>query len=112
MMSRYDGKPFLRLLDSYVLRVIGALTPEQEEGLRKLEPKLGQIYGQSGSWYQIVEQQMAFTPDLPAQIRQIWEEGSARARAQGLSVDPGEFTRQFVDANFNRPKAEASSDQR
>jgi hypothetical protein len=99
-MSRYDGKPFLRLLDCYVLRAIGALDQQQEISLRSMEPKLSSVYGVDGSWFEIVAKQMDFPDSLPVQINEIWVSGKAKAEHQGLSVDPIEFTKQFVDTNF------------
>src|SRR3546814_18783781 len=42
-----------------------------------------------GSWERIVEQQMKFGPDLPAQILKIWTDGEARfAEGNGEAPDP------------------------
>ena len=99
-MSRYDGKPFLRLLDCYVLKSIGELSTQQERALKAMEPKLRSVYGCEGSWLDIVANQMKFPPTLPAQIMGIWVAGKENAASRGLSVNPDEFTRQFVDTNF------------
>ena len=99
-MSRYDGKPFLRLLDCYVLKAIGCLDPQQEAALVAMEPRLAQVYGSEGRWDAIVAKQMNFPEDLPARIAGIWEAGKAKAAGIGLTVDPIEFTTQFVDTNF------------
>ena len=100
MTNRYDGKPFLRLLDSYVLWSIGHLDATSAAGLERMEPKLQEVYGQGGTWQEIVARQMDFPDTLPATIEGIWNDGSAKAREQGWAVDPLEFTRQFVDTNF------------
>lgn len=99
-MSRYDGKPFLRFLDCYVLSSIGHLDEKQENTLIKITPKLSQALGVRGSWFEIVAAQMEFSSDLPVKILKIWEAGQARAKEHGVSVDPEEFARQFVDKNF------------
>jgi hypothetical protein len=100
MTSRYVGKPFLRLLDAYVLEAIGHLDAQQADALQAMESRLGAVYGTTGSWQQIVAAQMDFPQDLPAQIRRIWDNGNAKAAALGQAADPLEFTRQFVDTNF------------
>jgi hypothetical protein len=100
MTDRYSGKPFLRLLDCYVLNAIGMLDEAQINGLKAMEPKLAQVFGIEGSWTDIVASKMEFPDDLPAEIRRIWEAGRAKASTIGLEVDPAEFTRQFVDTNF------------
>ncbi len=101
-MDRYTGKPFLRLLDCYVLNAIGALGSQQAAALAAMEPKLGEVYGMSGGWQDIVVEQMGFPHDLPVQIRAIWDAGKARATQLGQAVDPQEFARQFVDTNFTQ----------
>lgn len=99
-MSRYDGKPFLRLIDCYVLSSMGHLSEQQEYTLNMMAPKLSEALGLSGSWFEMVETQMEFPPSLPLKIKQIWEDGKAKAEALGYTADPGEFARQFVDTNF------------
>jgi len=101
-MDRYDGKPFLRLLDCYVLRAIGELSGPQTIALANMEPKLAQVYGISAAWHEIVAQQMSFPENLPAHILEIWQTGQRRAAELGLEADPREFTMQFVDTNFPR----------
>ncbi|MGE0712682.1 MAG: hypothetical protein AB7N76_09130 [Planctomycetota bacterium] len=98
--DRYEGKPFLKLLESYVLRAIGELPDEQERALRAMEPKLQQVYGARGAWHELVASQMGFPDDLPATIRSIWDQGNARAAELGIPVDAVGFTRHFVDTNF------------
>jgi hypothetical protein len=98
--DRYEGKPFLRLLDCYVLRAIGYLDDAQESGLQAMEPKFREVYNTDGSWVEIVAKQMEFPDHLPAEIKRIWDEGSLRAENMGFTPDPGDFTTQFVDTNF------------
>lgn len=99
-MSRYEGKPFLRLLDCYVLSSIGHLDAEQEHALNMMAPKLSEALGVKGSWFELVRSKMEFPSDLPEKIFRIWEAGEAKAKSLGMSVDPNEFARQFVDTNF------------
>ncbi len=66
-MDRYAGKPFLRLLECYVLFAIGQLDEHQQETLQHMEPKLADVYNLSGTWLDIVSSQMAF-PDLQSAI--------------------------------------------
>ena len=66
-------------------------------------PQLEQSFGVKGSWEQIVETQMKFGPDLPAQILKIWTDGKARcAEGKGEAPDPRQFAMIFVDRNFGR----------
>ncbi|MDB5704719.1 MAG: hypothetical protein JWN66_1835 [Sphingomonas bacterium] len=99
-MSRYEGKPFLRLIDCYVLSSIGHLDEKQENTLNMMAPKIAAALGISGSWFEMVEVQMGFPSDLPLKIKQIWDNGKAKAEASGYTVDPEQFAREFVDTNF------------
>ena len=103
MTGRYDGKPLLRLVDSYVLDAIGHLPPEVDAKMTEMEPKFRQAFGDTGTWREMVAKQMRFPADLPGAIREVWEKGRVRFRAaQGGEPDPGEFTQTFVDTNFPR----------
>jgi hypothetical protein len=99
-MDRYTGKPFLRLLECYVLNCIDQLDDSQRATLVKMEPKLSGVYKMNGSWLDIVNAQMEFPESLPGQIKDIWSKYLDQAKAQGMSVDPNEFAMSFVDQNF------------
>lgn len=99
-MDRYSGKPFLRLLECYVLNAIHQLDGHQSLALQRMEPKLSEVYLMNGTWLEIVSVQMGFPESLPSQIRSIWEKYLTRAKEQGIAVDPNEFAIEFVDQNF------------
>jgi hypothetical protein len=101
--GRYEGRPFLRFLDCYVLDAIGALEDSQRRALEAIEPKLAASFNSTGTWQQMVAAQMEFPDSLPGKIRRIWENGTAKAIQLGYTVDPKEFTQQFVDTNFVPP---------
>lgn len=99
--DRYEGKPFLRLLDSYVLDAIGHLDPGQAETLSEMEPSFRETFGSGGSWREIVEKRMQFPAGMAGAIREVWAKGHDRfVAANGREPDPGEFTRVFVDTKF------------
>lgn len=103
MTDRYTDKPFLRFVDAWVLKAIGHLDPATETYCKAMVPQLEQSFGLTGSWEQIVEQQMKFGSELPAQIRKIWTDGTARfAENNGEAPDPRQFAMIFVDRNFGR----------
>ncbi|MFZ6875854.1 hypothetical protein ACO0LF_27610 [Undibacterium sp. Di27W] len=99
-MNRYEGKPFLRLLECYVLAAIDQLDAGQSEALKNMEPKLAAVYNTSGTWVEIVRDQMDFPESLPKKIREIWESNLVKLRANGVSIDPNEFAMAFIDQNF------------
>ncbi len=100
VMSRYEGKPFLKLLDFYVLKSIGRIEPEQLNALAQLEPKLRETYASQGTWFEIVAEQMDLPDELPSQIDAAWDSYSKHMQQKGLAADPIEFTYRFVDANL------------
>ena len=103
MSDRYDDKPFLRYVDAWVLDAIGHLDEPTRAYCAAMEPTMRQSLGLTGSWTQIVAQQMKFAPDLPAQIRRIWEGGKAKfEEANGRPADPAQFAMIFVDRNFGQ----------
>lgn len=101
MSDRYEGKPFLRLVDCYVLDAIGRLDPDQDAQLVEMTPKFREIFGEEGDWREIVVARMQFPEGMAGAIRQVWDSGHARFVAtNGREPDPEEFTRFFVDTNF------------
>ncbi|NQY38278.1 MAG: hypothetical protein HRT37_25755 [Alteromonadaceae bacterium] len=100
-MSRYAGKPFLRLLECYVLDAIDQLDDTQRDTLVKMEPKLVDIYKINGSWLDIVNKQMEFPESLPMQIKEFWSKYLEQAKSQKVPVDPNEFAISFVNQNFS-----------
>ena len=101
MSERYEGKPFLRLLDSYILDTIGALDEANRKWLVEAEPYHREIFGAKGSWREIVETRMRFPEGMDATIREVWDKGRVRFREEtGEDPDPVQFTMMFVDQNF------------
>jgi hypothetical protein len=101
--DRYDGKPFLRYVDAWVLDAIGHLDEPTRAYCVAMEPTLRQSLGLSGSWQAMVAKQMKFAPELAGRVRRIWEEGKAKfAAGNGHAPDPVQFAFHFVDRNFGR----------
>ncbi|ANU08375.1 hypothetical protein [Paraurantiacibacter namhicola] len=101
MSERYQGKPFLELVDSYVLDSIGHLNPEQDKALTAREAEFRDLFGEEGNWRQITERRMRFPDGMSQAICEVWTSGRARfVEANGTEPDPLEFTRHFVDTKF------------
>ncbi len=98
--NRYEGKPFLKFVDSFILKAIGALDPAMAAKLDAATPQLQQAFGSSGSWEDIVIEQLAFEPDVRAQIGALWETNTALARASGGELTPMQFVTVFVADNI------------
>lgn len=100
-MNRYSGKPLLRLIECYVLDVVGQLDNQQRATLEAMEPKLQSLYKSGGTWRQIVAEQMNFDESLNDQIRGFWKMYSSDALARGMPVDANQFAMLFVNQNFD-----------
>ena len=99
MSSRYAGKPFLRLIECYVLESIGELSEKDRANLIRMESRLQELYDSKGSWYEIVGDEMAFPDSLPKKLSELWSQYLSGAEVD-ISVDPNEFAMSFVDSNF------------
>jgi hypothetical protein len=106
--DRYKDRPLLRLLDCYILDVIGELPQQQKDVLEKLEPRLREVFGSAGQWREIVEEQMGFLPSVPLGIETVWASFQENEQRLGRKPSPSEFVREFVTQNF--PEAEDDQD--
>lgn len=98
--NRYDD-PFVRILELYVLKAVGALEKEDAEAMKKLTPELQQIYGHGGGWTRIVEHVMEFPRDAMDETRALWiERKDEVAQNEGRRLHPEEFAREFADRYF------------
>ncbi len=101
MSGRYDGKPFLKLVDAYVIDAIGHMDPATELELTLMETDMQAQTGLTGDWRSMVEQRMKFPPGMVGAIREVWDKGRIKFLAStGREPDPLEFTMHFVDSKF------------
>jgi hypothetical protein len=98
--SRHDGKPFLRMLELYVLWAIGELPQANQDILNTMAPKLQSMYGGRGEWHDAIAAAMDMPPEMPAAIRDMWVRNLEIARANGVTLPPQQFAEMFVDENF------------
>jgi hypothetical protein len=99
--SRYDGKPLLRLLELYILHVLGELPPPEQESLERLAPKLQAVYGGNGPWDDAVAAAVRMPAEMPQVIREMWEKNLEIARANNVpALTPQKFAEMFVDENL------------
>lgn len=98
--ARYTGKPLRRLLECYVMWATGELAEPELEKLRRMTPKLQELYSTAGEWHEIVSLQMDFPVGFSAQIRLIWYRNQALAEQSGVKLYPEDFARLFVEQNF------------
>ncbi len=93
----------MKLLDAYVLWVIGSLPPEQETLLQQMTAKLRQTWNRTGEhWHEVLAAEMQFPPSMPMAIRDMWRKNQSIAENSGVKLAPVDFAHMFVDQNFNR----------
>lgn len=97
--DRYPSKPFLKLVDSFVLKCIGELDASQENLLLQMTPKFQQTFSHSGSWEEIVMDQLNFGPEVRTAIRELWAKNQGIAKQNGVVLSPMQFVEMFVANN-------------
>ncbi len=98
--SRYQGKPLLRLLELYVIWVVGQLSSDDAARLNAMAPKLQATLGGDGTWQGAIVASMHLTPEMPAQIREMWEKNQYIATQNDTVLTPQHFAEMFVDSNW------------
>jgi hypothetical protein len=98
--NRYEGKPFLKFVDSFILKAIGELDPEMEAKLIAVTPKLQETFGCGGSWEDIVMEQLDFDTEVRDEIRALWQANQELAKQAGGELAPMQFVTVFVADNI------------
>ncbi|ATQ74270.1 hypothetical protein CR152_06950 [Massilia violaceinigra] len=98
-MDRYAGKPFLKLVDSFVLKCIDELDPSQEALLVAMTPKFRESFSTAGSWGDIVIDQLHFPVDIRDSINVMWTRNQEIAKQGGTTLAPMQFVEMFVARN-------------
>lgn len=97
---RYEGKPFLRVLELYIMWCADQLPPGEVGRVDELTPYLQNAFNRTGPWHQIVAKEMQFPDDLPQRVRDRWKEFVEHAEKAGQTPSPELFAQAFVDQNF------------
>jgi hypothetical protein len=88
--ARYKGRPLLRLLDCYVLAVIGYLEPQMETQVAEL---VARYWGRTGDWKETLITGVGLPGTMTQSIADLWREQSA-------GTDPLRFALQVSNDNF------------
>lgn len=101
MMARYRDRPFLRLVDAWMLDAIGHLPRHVDKALSDREAQFALQFGERGRWRDMVARRLDLPPGMAGAVREVWMKGRPRfVAAHGHEPDPGEFVRTFVDTRF------------
>src|SRR5690606_36571468 len=87
--ERYAGRPFLRLVDAYLLQCIGHLAEPQAGALCPLPPTLAATFGSSETqWERTVEQQLGYSPAVAGEIQALCAGYQDHSERQRVPADP------------------------
>jgi len=90
MGGRRDGKPFLRLLECYVL-ARSARSPPRTKPTFEMEPKLSRICGTHGGWREAITAATGVPAGMPEAIRERRDRNVEVAESRGERIDPQAF---------------------
>jgi hypothetical protein len=100
--ERYEGRPFLRLIDCYLLDIIGHLDESQRESLGKMTVRFQKTFSTSAStWQAIVEEQLDLLPQARESIAMFWEGFVQHQKAHDQDPSPIAFVMHFTEQNFS-----------
>jgi|ERR1700682_3220533 hypothetical protein len=99
LKERYASRPLLRLLDDYVLDVIGALPDETHPVLLEVV-RLAYPDAPGRTWREVLENELQLEPDLKRRILSMWRDYQQFIAAEGETADSSLFAVSFVDENF------------
>jgi hypothetical protein len=94
---RYDGKPLLRLIELWVLWVIGEIDRADEARLTAMEPKFQKTWGLKGNWHEMIEAVLDLPPSLAGGLREAWQRNLETARTQGVPPPKEVFAQSIAD---------------
>ncbi|TWT38509.1 hypothetical protein [Blastopirellula retiformator] len=99
-MSRYEGKPFVRLIECYILSAIDELPEAYEQKLQEMVPALKETYNIDGTWKEVVAQVMQFPETIDEELRNMWNHNQAVAAQSNQILSAEAFAQAVVDQNF------------
>ena len=96
--ARYQGKPLLILLESYVLDCIGCLPAEKVPAITGIVQR---VYGGGADWKATLRSELRIDEALDENLRRMWARNQDLARQANQTLAPEEFARMVVDQNFS-----------
>ncbi len=96
-LERYRDKPFLLMLESYILDAIGELPGPMEQLAKNVS---GKLFG-GGDWRRRLREEVGFDTSLNDQVKQLWTENLQIAKEKAAELEPGDFAQALVEANFS-----------
>jgi hypothetical protein len=95
--ARYEGRPLLVILESYVLAAIGELP--RDKNLR-ITAVVRKAFGGGVDWMATVRQAAGLPESFDSEIRTMWSRTRTRAEGAGQGLLPVQFAKMVADENF------------
>jgi hypothetical protein len=95
--ERYQGRPLLIVLESYVLAAIGELPSGKDRALAKVVQR---VFGGGEDWMLTVRQRLELPDTLDEELRRLWARNRRVARDGGVELLPVQFAKMVADENF------------
>ncbi len=92
--ARYEAEPILALVESYVLDVIGELSPEE---FAEAADAAEELLRERRDWRADVRRELRWSPAVDGAIARGWRRFTRERRAASEDADPGEFARRYAD---------------
>jgi len=97
--ARYQETPVYLFFEKYVLAVIGKLPQDKIDILQQIN--LQATFGtHSNEWKDVIREVLKLSSTIDIAILAHWYKKNEIAQAQGITLDPDYFSKQFVDAYF------------
>jgi len=97
--ARYQDTPVYLFFEKYVLDVIGKLPQDKIEILQQIN--LQATFGtHSSEWKDVIREVLKLSSTIDIAVLSYWYKKREIAQAQGITIDPDLFSKEFVDAYF------------
>lgn len=90
----------IALVEYFVLKSIGQLSPAREEQIAKLEPWLNVTFRNTGSWDQSIAKALGFPATIQKSFNDLFRQYLQHCSASGESSSPETFAKQVAENNF------------
>lgn len=97
--ARYQETPVYLFFEKYVLDVIGKLPQDKIDILQHINLQ-ATFSTRSSEWKDVIREVLKLSSTIDIAILSYWYKKREIAQAQGITIDPDLFSKEFVDAYF------------
>ena len=97
--ARYQETPVYLFFEKYILNVIGKLSQDKIEILQQINLQ-DTFSTQNSEWKEVIREVLKLSSTIDIAILAYWYKKLDISQAQGIEIDPEQFSKEFVDAYF------------